>query len=154
MGLNPRGIHTEGMRTVRDDNGREFLLLKESAEASLVRDLATGEERYLPNDRLDPSGEPPLVSAARAIPDEDHDDLARVPNDRALGLLVELWRRGAVPVRQLLGDYELCESDLHGVVGELSAAGLVRETHAAGERAYELTASARESLAGALDESG
>ena len=76
--------------------------------------------------------------------------LTRVPDERALGLLVELDARGPLSVRALL-DYDLCESDLHGLVAELRAAGLVEEADVAGERGYDLTATAAEALAAVTD---
>jgi len=58
------------MRTVCDEFGRQYLLLKESGESSLVRDPASGERRYVANDELSPAtGESPLATAARAVPD-------------------------------------------------------------------------------------
>jgi hypothetical protein len=61
------------------------------------------------------------------------------PSDRALGLLAEVRRRDPVSVRTLLDDYALCESDLHGILAEFRAAGLLAETRVAGERGYETT---------------
>jgi len=148
------------MRTVRDDAGRHYVLLKASAESSLVRDPETGERRYVDNDALEPvAGESPLVAAARAVGGVDGGDesgeegaelLARVPDERALGLLVELDARGPLPVRALLA-YDLCESDLHGLLAELRAAGLVAEQTVAGERGYDVTEAAAAALAAATD---
>jgi DNA-binding IclR family transcriptional regulator len=73
--------------------------------------------------------------------------LRAVHSDTALGLLVELDERGPVPVRDLMRSYDLCESDLHGLLAEFTAAGLVTETRVVGERGYELTDVAREGLA-------
>lgn len=138
------------MRTVRDQSGTRYLLLKESDESSLVRDPETGERRYLETATLSPAeGEPPLAVAARAVPTEASGLRATVPDERALGLLVELDERGPLAVRELLGAYELCESDLHGRIAELRAAGLVAEAEVAGERGYELTEDAAAALAAA-----
>lgn len=135
------------MRTVRDDSGRRYLLVKQSSESSLVRDPQTGDETYLENDRLAPvEGESPLENAARRVPSPTRRILTAVPNERALGLLVELGDREAVPVRELLSAYDLCESDLHGLFAEFRAAGLIRECTTAGERGYELTDTAIEGL--------
>jgi hypothetical protein len=146
------------MQTVRDADGRRLLLVKRSADSSLVRDPATGDERYVPNDDLAPIDESPLEAAARAVSEggeltagprassdeRSESDGARrvataVPSSRALGLLVELDRRGPVAVRDLLGDYDLCESDLHGLLATFRATGLVEEVEVAGERGYGLT---------------
>jgi len=134
------------MRTVHDDDGRRYLLLKRSSESSLVRNPATGEERYLPNDRLtvDDSTDP-LTLAADAVPGSVRRVLSACRDDRALGLLLELDRRGPVPARALM-DYDLCESDVLGLVGEFRAAGLVVEADVAGERGYDLTDDARVAL--------
>ena len=136
------------MRTVRDDDGTHYLLLKESAESSLVRDPATGEQRHLPNDVLEPvNGESPLDTASAVVGDDIRRVLTAVPNERALGLLLEIDRRGPVGVRLLLDAYDLCESDLHGLLAEFRAAGLVEEATVNGRRGYDTTATAEDALA-------
>ena len=135
------------VRTVEDEDGTRFLLVKRSGESSLVRDPVTGEERYVPNGELSPvEGESPLETAARAVPEPTRRVLRAAHSDRALGLLLELDERGPVPVRGLMGVYDLCESDLHGLLAEFTAAGLLTETRVVGERGYELTDVAREGL--------
>lgn len=135
------------MRTVRDESGKRYLLLKESGDASLVRDPETGERRYLDGDRLEPAGgESPLVTAARAVPDPVRRLLTAVRDERALGLFVEVDRRAPVGVRELLDAGDLCESDLHGTLAELRAAGLLAETDVGGERGYAVTDDGREAL--------
>lgn len=134
------------MRTVSDDEGRRYLLLKESSESSLVRDPTTGEERYLPNDRLDPAEESPLSAAARAVPAETRRVLSAVHDDRALGLLLELDREPR-SVRELLDTTDFCESDLLGHLSEFRAAGLLVEADVLGQRGYRTTGTASEGLA-------
>jgi hypothetical protein len=73
--------------------------------------------------------------------------LRAVHSDRALGLLLELDERGPVAVVDLMGSYDLCESDLHGLLAEFTAAGLVTEARVVGQRGYELTDVAEEGLA-------
>ncbi|MFB6178381.1 MAG: hypothetical protein ABEI77_01495 [Halorientalis sp.] len=135
------------MRSVRDESGTHYLLLKQSGESSRVRNPETGEERYVENDRLEPiDGESALETAARAVPESVRTVLTAVRDERALGLLVDLDSRGPLAVRTLLSTTDLCESDLHGIVGEFRAAGLVAETRVAGERGYETTETATEAL--------
>jgi hypothetical protein len=135
------------MRTVRDEDGNRYLLLAESAESSRVRDLATGEQRIVANDRLTVvQGTSPLVAAAGSIPDGMRRLLLAVGDDRALGLLVVLGTAGPTSVRRLLADFDLCESDLHGLLGEFRAAGLIEETDVEGERGYALAARGRDAL--------
>jgi len=127
------------MRPVRDDDGDRYLLVKRSSESSLVRDPATGERRHLPNADLEPEGESPLSTAAGGLPPALRRAVLACRDETALGLLVEFADRGALSVRTLLDSYELCESDLHGLLGEFRAAGLLAETTVAGERGYEPT---------------
>jgi hypothetical protein len=135
------------VRTVRDDTGRRYLLVKQSGESSLLRDPETGEEEYVANDRLSAvEGVSPLATAATAVPGSVRRLLTAVPNDRALGLVVELADAGPTPVVDLLGQYDLCESDLHGLLSEFRAAGLVRETEGHGVRGYDATDLAREAV--------
>jgi hypothetical protein len=136
------------MRSVRDESGQRYLLLKESGDASRVRDPETGAEHYVENDRLEPvEGESPLATAARAVPEAVRTLTTAVHDERALGLLVDIHARGPLDVRTLLSAYDLCESDLHGLLGEFRAAGLLAETTVAGERGYETTETAGEALA-------
>ena len=133
-------------QTVKDEAGNRLLLLKESAESSLVRDPATGETEYRPTASLDPVDESPLRTAARSLPPELRTLLSAVPDERALGLLLELDADGPLAVRTLLSAYDLCESDLHGLLAEFRAAGLLAETTVAGERGYETTPAASDAL--------
>lgn len=136
------------MRTVRDSEGRRYLLLKSSGDSSRVRDPESGEERYLPNEDLEPAeGTAPLVAAASGVPAPVRRTMTAVHDERALGLLIEVVDRGPLSVVELLGAYELCESDLHGLLGEFRAAGLLAETDVGGERGYEATETARDAVA-------
>lgn len=136
------------MQTVRDDAGRTYLLLKRSAESSKVRDPKTGTEQYIPNEQLTAvTDESPLEGASRAVPESVRKLLTAVRDERGLGLLVEVAEHGPVGVRQLLSTYDLCESDLHGLLAEFRAAGLVQEATVAGERGYEATDDALDALA-------
>jgi len=127
------------MRTVRDEDGTVYVLRKESGESSLVEDPETGERRHLPNEELEPvDGESPLATASRAVPEAVRAVVTATHDERALGLLLEIDARGPVDVRSLMG-YDLCESDLHGLLAEFRAAGLVVETDVAGARGYETT---------------
>jgi hypothetical protein len=135
------------MRTVRDGDGTRYLLVKRSGSSSLCRDPRTGQERYLPNDDLTvESGASPLSVAASGVPESVRRVLTTVHSDAGLGLLVTLVDRGPTPVRTLLDVGDLCESDLHGLIAEFRAAGLVTETTVAGERGYESTATATEAI--------
>jgi len=137
------------MRTVRDRDGSRYVLVKESSESSLVRDPETGECRHVPNADLEPAeGESPLVTASRGLSDPVRELVTTVPDDRALGLLFELDDRGPLGVRTLLASYDLCESDLHGLLAEFRAAGLIAETQVGGERGYGTTDATSEALAG------
>lgn len=128
------------MKTVRDDDGTHYLLLKRSDEASLVRDPETGNECYVGNDRLedadDVSG---LETSARAIPEPVRRVVRAAHDDRTLGLLVELAARGPLAVRTLISETTYCESDLSGVLASLTAADLIDEVEVDGERGYRVT---------------
>jgi len=128
------------MRTVRAGDGTVYLLRKESSESSLVEHPETGDRRHLPNDELEPvDGESPLTTASRAVPDPVRAVVTATHDERALGLLLEIEERGPVDVRSLTEAYDLCESDLHGLLAEFRAAGLVRATDVTGVRGYEST---------------
>jgi hypothetical protein len=138
------------MRTVEHD-GERYLLVKRSGESSLVRDPETGDEQYLPNDELEATGDSPLTVAAQRVPDPIRRVVTAVHSEQTLGVLVELDERGPLSVREILGAYDLCESDIHGTFGELRAAGLVEEATVNGERGYGLTEVGKEGLAGLRD---
>jgi hypothetical protein len=130
------------MQTVSDENGDHYLLVKRSGESSLVRDPATGEEQYLPNETLTVESDSPLTTAAEGIPPATRRAILACRDDRSLGLLLELTERGPTAVETLLSAYDLCESDLHGILTEFRAAGLLRETTVAGQPGYEPTSAA------------
>lgn len=141
------------MRPVRDESGKRYLLVKRSEESSRVRDPATGEERYVATDRLDvDDSAAPLSTAASGIPAPVRRAITAVHDERALGLLVTVVDRDAIDVRTLLSATDLCESDLHGLLAELRAAGLLAETRIAGERGYEATDDARTAVERLRDE--
>jgi hypothetical protein len=141
------------MRTVRDESGELLLLLTESSDACKVRDPETGAEDYRDRDELEVvSGESPLATATRAVPEPARNVLTATPDERGLGLLVDLRERGPHPVRRLLSATDLCESDLLGLLTEFRAAGLVEETDVMGERGYATTDRADEGLALLTDE--
>ena len=134
-------------RPVRDDDGNRYVLLKRSAESSLVRDPRTGNRKHVPNDELELlSDESVFSTVLEAIPDDVVTVLTAVHDDRTLAILLELDADGPIAARTLLSLYEFCESDLHGLLAELRAAGLVREQSVAGERGYETTAAASTAL--------
>jgi hypothetical protein len=135
------------MRTVRDASGTHYVLVKESSESSLVRDPETGTQRHVENEQLEPvDGESPLSTAATAVPEAVRTVLTAAHDERALGLLVELDTRGPLSVVDLLDSYDLCESDLHGILGEFRAAGLVEEADVFGQRGYDTTETAAEAI--------
>jgi len=128
------------MKTVRDDDGKRYLLLKRSSSASLVRDPATGNSCYVRNDRLEDAGDTsPLETAAAGVSGPVRRLLRGVHDDRTLGLLVELADADGLGVRTILDRYDFCESDLHGRFGELTAVGLITEVEIDGERGYRVT---------------
>ena len=135
------------MRTVRDAEGRHYLMLKESDVSSLVRDPATGERRHIPNDDIETvDGESPLETVASAVPETVRRVLTATHDERSLGLLLEIDDRGPVGVRTLLSAYDLCESDLHGLLAEFRAAGLIDEAETGGQRGYVTTDEASDGL--------
>ncbi|MFD1641009.1 DUF7346 family protein [Halohasta litorea] len=128
------------MRTVSAADGTRYLLIKQSSETSLVRNPQTGAEQYIDNDRLDVvDGESPLETAATAIDAPVRRLLTATHNDQSVGLLVELVDQGPCSTIELLDSYDLCESDLHGLLVEFRAAGLVEEATSYGERGYDAT---------------
>lgn len=135
------------MQTVADAEGTHYLLVKRSSNASLVRDPETGTEQYLDNDQLTVvDGESPLVTAAAAVDPAIRRLLSATHDDRSLGLIVELVDRGPCSTLVLLDGYGLCESDLHGLLGEFRAAGLVEEATTQGRRGYDATDLARRAV--------
>lgn len=135
------------MQTVRDADGETCLLIKRSAESSLVRDPTTGEERYVDNAALTVvDGESPLTTAASGVPAPVRQLLRAVHDDRSLGLLTVVVDEGPLSVIELLDTVDMCESDLHGTITELRVAGLIREAEVAGRRGYAATEAAVEAI--------
>ncbi|WP_247728355.1 DUF7346 family protein [Halovivax limisalsi] len=135
------------MKTVRDDDGTRYVLLKRADEASLVRDPRTGAECYVGNDRLEPEPEEsPLEAFALAAPAATRTVIENVHDTRTLGLLYWIDDEGPIDVRTLLAESTFCESDLGGRLTSLTMAGLLDEDSVDGERAYRTTDLATEAL--------
>lgn len=133
----------ERMETVRLPDGETYLLVKRSEGSSLVRDPATGEERYVDHGNLDVvAGESPLSAAASGVPAPVRRVVRAVHDDRSLGLLVELVDDGPLSVVEAMDAYDMCESDLHGRLAEFRVAGLIEEVDVAGRRGYDATPAA------------
>lgn len=134
-------------RTVEDTDGNRYLLLKESTESSLVRDPETGERHHVPNEDLTTLEDASTVETVLAgVPEDAVTLVTAVHDERMLALLSELDADGPMSVRTLLAAYDFCESDLHGMLAELTAAGLIEETTVVGERGYETTETASAAL--------
>jgi len=128
------------MRTVRDSEGDRYLLVKQSDDSSLVRDPDSGAERYIANSDLDiVADESPLATAAAGIDPAVRRLLTATYDDQSLGLVIELVDRGPLSTVALLDSYDICESDLHGLLAEFRAAGLVTEADSRGQRGYDAT---------------
>ncbi|MFQ3294757.1 MAG: hypothetical protein ACI9PP_000616 [Halobacteriales archaeon] len=136
------------MRIVRDESGKEYVLLERSDDGSRVRDPETGTECVVENDRFEPiEGASPLETIAAGVSKPVRRITTAVHDDRSLGMLIDLVDRGPLAVRTLLDVDDFCESDLHGLLGEFRAAGLVTEVSVAGERGYDATDLARDGVA-------
>ena len=134
-------------RTVEDTDGNRYLLLKESTESSLVRDPETGERHHVPNEDLTTLEDASTVETVLAgVPEDIVSLVTAVHDERMLALLSELDADGPMSVRTLLAAYDFCESDLHGMLAELTVAGLIEETTVVGERGYETTETASAAL--------
>lgn len=146
------------MEPVEDETGRRYLLQKRASGAWLVLDPETGEESYRDPDELERvADEAPLAVAAAGVPDHVRRLVLAAGSERALGLATTVVDRGPIGVRTLLAETALCESDLHGLLAELVAAGLIEEAEVAGERGYAATddgAAAVERLRGAATDDG
>ncbi|QKY21624.1 hypothetical protein B4589_015035 [Halolamina sp. CBA1230] len=135
------------MRTVETSDGERYLLLAESDGTARLRDPATGEERTVDADAVEPIAEEALAIAAAGVPESVRRTVTAVHDERALGVLVTLVDNGPTAVVDLLSASGLCESDFNGLFAELRAAGLVAECRVAGERGYEATETAEEAVA-------
>lgn len=126
---------------VEDESGRRFLLQKRSSDSWLLLDPDSGETLYRDPEELTvlTDASPLETAAASAVPEPVRRLLLAVRSDRALGLVITVADRGPIAVRTLLAETTLCESDLHGQLAELVAAGLLQEARVAGERGYETT---------------
>jgi len=135
------------MRTVQDDDGNHYFEVKQSGDSSLVRDPETGAEHYVANSELAVvDDDSPLSTAAAGIDPAIRRLLTATYDDQSLGLIVELVDRGAISTVELLESYDLCESDLHGLLAEFRAAGLVKEADSNGRRGYAATARATQAV--------
>lgn len=129
------------MQPVEDESGRRFLLEKRSSESWLLLDPETGETCYRDPETLTvlDDASPLEAVAAGAVADPVRRLVLAARSDRTLGLVIAVVDRGPIAVRTLLAETTLCESDLHGQLAELVAAGLFEDVRVAGERGYAAT---------------
>ena len=99
------------------------------------------------NAALDVVDKGPRATAAPGIDPAVRRLVTATYDDQSLGLLVELVDGGPLATVELLDSYDLCESDLHGLLAEFRAAGLVAEAKNGGQRGYDATDLAREAVA-------
>jgi hypothetical protein len=136
------------MRTVADADGNRFVVRKVSGDSLLVADPESGRERYVDRDAVsDVDGESVLETVAAGVPEPTRRVLTAVHDDESLGLLLEFVDRGPLAVVTLVNEYDRCESDLHGLLAEFRAAGLLTDASIAGERGYDATDLARDGVA-------
>lgn len=133
---------------VRHRDGTLYYLVKRSTEASLVREVDTEHYQYVPNgllEEFDAETEADEVQGRRTPDPEQLDELYRRfdIHDPRVPELLEYFGPEPVRVRTLLAKTTFCESDLHGLLGELTAAGVLEERRIAGERCYSLTTEAK-----------
>lgn len=122
------------------------MLLSESDGTARIRNPATGDERTVDAETLEPLPDEALAVAAESIPESVRQTVTAVHDERTLGVLVTLVDDGPMAVVDLLSYSGLCESDFNGLFAELRAAGLVAECRIAGERGYEATETAEEAV--------
>ncbi|NHX35673.1 MULTISPECIES: DUF7346 family protein [Halolamina] len=134
------------MRPVETPDGERHLLLSTTDGAARLRDPATGEERTVDADAIEPADDEALSVAAEGVPEPVRQVVTAAHDERTLGVLVTLVDDGPTPVVDLLSHSGLCESDFNGLFAELRAAGLVTECRVAGERGYEATETAAEAV--------
>jgi|AntRauTorcE11898_2_1112593.scaffolds.fasta_scaffold33982_2 hypothetical protein len=117
------------MRVVTDGNCH-YVLQRIVDDDCHVRTLPSGETTTMPTASLSPAD---TDAALGTVDDNLVDD---VGSNAAAGLLLELVVDGPTSARGLLDRFDVCESDLHGTVAELRAAGLIEPTTVYGERGY------------------
>lgn len=132
------------MRAVQGPDGGPVLIVEHAPDGSRIVDPREGACRTVATGALDPVEGDPLGAVGRAV--RETAGPLPVAGDAAAGVLADL-ERGPRSVRGMVDAYGLCESDLHGLLAELTAAGLLAETTVGGRRGYELTEEARLALA-------
>jgi hypothetical protein len=134
------------VQVVEDVDGTRLVVLRRASDAWRVRDPATGDERDVDPAAVEAVEEAsPLALVARRLDDDARRLVRAARDDRALGLLVYLDDAPRA-TRALLDETALCESELHGLLAEFRAGGLVAETRVDGRRGCELTAAGRAAL--------
>ncbi|MFW6435455.1 MAG: DUF7346 family protein [Halovenus sp.] len=120
------------MRVVSDGESY-FILQQVLAEDCRLRHFPSGSVTTRPCESITPVNSDDLGE----IFEEVDTDVAVSP--AATSLLLELAVGGPASARELLDRFDVCESDLHGAVSELRAAGVLEPTTVYGERGYRAT---------------
>ncbi len=122
------------MEIVEDESGDRYELVKRSADACLVRDLATGTTAYLPSDAVT------TVAATDDLVDVVPSAIAaELPTRSAVVLVGLLGVAGPLSVRSILDATTFCERDLFALARVLVAEDVLEPVDLGERRGYGLT---------------
>lgn len=127
------------MRLATGPDGEWVAILAVESDRCRIRQLGSGDSRWVPKSTLSSSDTASLQEIGRAVPDSVRGSVSPIRTARGWGLALVVGAASPVTVRAMLATTTECESDLNGVLAELEAGGILERTEVAGERAYELS---------------
>lgn len=127
------------MQLATDPDDAWVVILEVGTDECHVRELGTGETRWIARSEVTPVEPASLPVIGDAIEESRRPADSAIRTDRAWGLVLVVAATSPVTVRALLDATSECESDLNGLLADLEAGGVLDRTDAADERAYRLT---------------
>lgn len=126
------------MRLATGPNGRWVVVLQVDSGHCHVREVLSGETRWVRRGDLSIVEEASLRAIGERLPDASRPSIDAIRTDRAWGLVVLGATASPVSVRAILSATSECESELNGLLAELEAGDVLTRTEVDTGRAYEL----------------
>lgn len=131
----------------RDETGRT-VLVRVTGQDRRLRAVTTGDIIHDLSGSVSALNKPIFRAVGEAMDAEECLPIDGIHTVDGLGLVTVLVDEGPIPSKQLMDVSSRCESDMHGLIGDLRAGTLLTDCQVAGQRGYRATSKARNLISG------